>query len=170
MHKAHLSIVLVSLLMMLAGCIIPGARKEKAELELQRNDSLFFVDEADFHFRIALPKDLMINHSPQISLDDEKNNLEIACGPNFKLMVEIHDTFTTTLAESDGIFTHLVIDNEDNSCLYSRNLPDGRTFDFGLIQQIRIQDKFYTFSSAKEGEYTLQDVLKMRSALASVKM
>jgi hypothetical protein len=170
MFKTPFSLFIVVTLILLTGCIIPGARKEKAEIELQRNDSIFYIDEADFKFRIALPKDLMINHAPQISLDDAKKTLEISCGPSFKLLVEINDQLINPEGKDDGVFTRVIVDHEDNSYLYTRNLPDGRTFDFGLIQQINIQDTFYTFCSAEEGDYTLQDVLKMRSALASVKL
>jgi len=33
----------------MSSCIIPSVRNERKEMDLQRNDSLFVIDEGDFH-------------------------------------------------------------------------------------------------------------------------
>jgi hypothetical protein len=165
----YYSIVLLALIT-LVGCIIPGARRERAELELQKNDSLFVVDEGDFHFRIVLPKDLMINHEPRIHYVDNENKLIITCGPFFNLFATVAEINTPLLTSSDSVFQHIVMDNEDQSLVFKRTLPDGQVYDFGMIQHTEINGTHYRFQTDANGEFSLEDVLKMKSALASLKI
>jgi hypothetical protein len=170
MNKALYFTTVMLALVSFTGCIIPGARKERAEIELQRNDSLFAIDEGDFRFRMVLPKDLMIVHTPKITLHKDKNRLEISCGPSFNLEAEVCEPGVREMPTQMGVFSYNVLDDEDNSFVFSRHLPDGRIFDYGLTQYISMNESCYKFHSDDEGEYTLQDVLKMKTALASVKM
>lgn len=170
MYKTPYFSAIFLVALVFTGCIIPGARRERAEIELQRNDSIFFIDEGDFKFQIVLPKDLMINHTPEILLQQDKNRLVISCGPTFKLITEISDSQGSLQPTQTGIFNFTILDNEDNSCVYSRNFPNGQVFDYGLIQQTNTNETEYIFYTDELGEYTLQDVLKMRTALASIKM
>ena len=168
-RKPYFSIAVITLLV-LSGCIIPGARKERAEIELQRNDSLFVIDEGDFHFRMVLPKDIMINSEPIIELANHGHSLHISCGPTFHLVAEMIDNKATRTPLGSGIFHYEIIDSEDQSYVFKRVLPDGTAYDYGLIQYSSIDDSEYAFSSATEGEFTLNDVLRMKGALASIKM
>jgi hypothetical protein len=170
MNKALPISAVILALIVFTGCIIPGTRRERAEIELQRNDSIFVVDDGDFRFRISLPKDLMITHTPEITLHEHENRIEISCGPSFHITGEISDTHAKQLPDQVGAFHYNEIDNEDNSCLFARNLPNGEVFDYGVLQHIDFNHTYYTFYSDDQGEYTLQDVLKMRTALASIKM
>jgi hypothetical protein len=170
MYKTPYFSAIVLVALVFTGCIIPGARRERAEIELQRNDSIFFIDEGDFKFQIVLPKDLMINHTPEILLKQDKNRLVISCGPTFQLIAEIRDSQGSIQPTQTGVFHCSILDNEDNSCVYARLLPDGQVFDYGLIQQTNTNETDYIFYTDELGEYTLQDVLKMRTALASIKM
>ena len=169
MFQNRILLISLSVITLLAGCIVPGARREREEIALQKNDSLFVVDEGDYHFRIALPKDLLISNQPRITLDAHNHCLRISCGREFHLLVTAAE-MTHTAAPTDGIFTHRIMDNEDNSCIYKRVLPDGSTYDFGLHQQAVIGDTQYAFQSAPEGEFSLQDILRMKMALASIKL
>jgi hypothetical protein len=168
-RKPYFSIAVITLLVH-SGCIIPGAQKERAEIELQRNDSLFVIDESDFHFRIALPKDIMINSEPIIELSEKGQSLHIICGVSFHIVAEYTDMKTTKLPAGEGIFHYDIIDNEDQSFVFKRMLPDGRLYDYGLVQFSSIGENDYVFSSFTEGEFVLNDVLRMKSALASVKL
>ena len=152
------------------GCIIPGARREKAEIELQRNDSLFVIDEGEFNFRIVLPKDLMISHVPVFHHNPSENTLSMTCGPSFHLIAEVSDPTMGPLPAQDGIFRLEVIDNEDQSTVYKRVLPDGVVYDYGLVQHTEINGVHYLFHTDSNAEYTLQDALRMKSALASIKI
>jgi hypothetical protein len=168
-RKPYFSITVIALIVF-TGCIIPGARKERAEIELQRNDSLFVIDEGDFHFRIVLPKDIMINSEPIIKMAGNGQSLHITCGSTFHVVAEITDIKTTKLPIGEGIFHYDIIDNEDQSFVFKRILPDGNSYDYGLIQYSSIGENDYAFSSSTEGEFSLNDVLRMKGALASVKM
>lgn len=170
MFKTTSFVTLTLALIAFTGCIIPGTRLERAEIELQRNDSLFAVEEGDFRFRIVLPKDLMISHNPSIQFNEKENKLDIICGPSFHLTAEACTSDQFLTPEQDGIFQIEIIDNEDQSIVFKRLLPNGETHDFGLIQQTEMNGLHYTFQSDSFGEYSLDDVLRMKSALASVKI
>ena len=168
-RKPYLSIAAIAFIAF-TGCIIPGARREREEIELQRNDSLFVIDEGDFHFRIVLPKDIMINSEPIIELASNGQSLHITCGSTFHLVAEMIDTQATRTPLGSGIFHYDIIDNEDQSFVFKRILPDGNSYDYGLIQYSSIGENDYAFHSSTEGEFSLNDVLRMKGALASVKM
>lgn len=158
-------------MLLLTACIIPGARKERAELELQANDSLFLIEEGPFHFRMVFPKDLLINNEPAFSLSENGEELSIRCGSNFSLSVRQGQNYLDMLQkfrEHDLLFNYQVLDNEDGSIVYSRIFPEGKTFDYRLIQSLKIGNQNYTFFTAPEQEFNLNDVLRMKSALASV--
>ena len=166
MFQKNLLILSLAIVTCVTSCIIPDATREFAEIDLRRNDSLMVVDEGDFHFQLALPKDLMINNTPSIEADAEGKRLYITCGPEFRIVVTSSDD-----NEADhGIFTHRMLDNEDELCVYKRILPDGTTYDYGLNQHIQISDKTYIFQSDPTGEFDLNDALRMQLALTSVKL
>ena len=170
MFRKVLFFLAIIALIVFTGCIIPGISRERAEIELQRNDSLFVIDEGDFHFHIVLPKDIMINSEPNVQLAENSHTLRISCGAAFQVMVEINDSKTTQLPDGEGIFQYAIIDNEDHSIVFKRILPDGNTYDYGLKQYTSMGENDYVFYSSPESEFTLNDVLRMRGALASVKM
>ena len=170
MHKPFGIFLLSTMLVFITGCIIPGARRERAELELQRNDSLFVIDEGDFHFRITLPKDIMINNEPSFHHNEKENKLIIKCGPTFHLIADVSKAPLDINPTHEGIFRLEVIDNEDQSVLFRRILPNGVVHDYGIIQQTEIEGMQYCFRSDPNAEYSLKDVLRMRSALASIKI
>jgi len=157
----------------MSSCIIPSVRNERKEMDLQRNDSLFVIDEGDFHFQLVLPKDLMISNEPDIQISNDQTKLHIACGKDFQLVVTIPsapEQANSFGSGQDGVFTHKIIDCEDESCVYKRMLPDGSPFDYGLYQLTTIGKTTYVFQSAPEGEFDLSSVMRMKLALASVKI
>ena len=154
----------------LGGCIIPGVRHERAALELQKNDSLFVIDKGDFQFRIILPKDLMIANEPAVKLTDGESKLHITCGNDFHLIAQRSSQKQKSLPAQAGIFRHEILDEEFDSSVYKRILPDGKTYDYGIFQLTSVGKTQYIFQSDVEGEYDLQDALRMQSALASIRM
>jgi len=170
MNKTFHCILILSTLSFITGCIIPGARRERAEIELQRNDSLFVVEEGDFHFRIVLPKDLMIAHRPSFRHNPSENTLTISCGPTFDIIAEVSNMPIALPPAQDGIFQIEVIDNEDQSVIYKRILPDGVVYDYGLIQQTEIDGMKYRFHTDTDAQYSLNEALRMKSALESIKI
>ena len=156
-----------------ASCIIPDARRERAEIELQRNDSLIVVEEGDFRFTIILPKDLIITNQPSIELSADGNALSIQCGSEFQLVVSIEPSEKMAANDEpifEGILRCQSLDNEDNCKVYKRILPDSRVYDYGIRQFATIDGHTYAFKSATEGEFNLDAVLRMKLALASLKM
>jgi len=170
MFKAPYLVTLTLALIAFTGCIVPGARLEKAEIELQRNDSLFVIDEGDFRFRIVLPKDLMIAHEPTIQHNEMEKTVSIICGPSFHIIAELSNTGNFAPPTQEGIFQLDIIDSEDYSVVFKRLLPNGNIHDYGLIQETEMNGVRYVFQSDSFGEYSLDDVLRMKSALASVKI
>lgn len=157
----------------LASCIIPNARRERVELELQRNDSLIVVEEGNFRFKMILPKDLITTNEPSIKLLDDATALSIQCGSDFHLVVSIEPSAEMQAIDApifEGILRCQPVDNEDNSVVYKRILPDSRVYDYGIRQITTIDGHTYAFKSATESEFNLDAVLRMKLALASLKM
>ena len=162
--------IFVVLTTLLSACVIPGARRERAAIELQANDSLFMVNEGDFQFRIVMPKDIMIANEPVIELG-KNNQLNIRCGNDFNIVAslgpsELSDVMTAQ--KKDQLFSYQVLDNEDHAVVFKRVLPDGSTYDYRLMQSFQIGEKAYTFHTAPDSEFDLSSVLRMKTALASV--
>ena len=164
-------ILLLLLVASLSACIIPGARQARAELKLQANDSLFHIKQGAFDFRIIMPKDLMITNEPEFILGQNGEQLTIRCGHDFNITVRKQQTSTIDLAaeqSKDQLFTYQVLDKEDVSVVFSRQLPDGRIYDYRLIQYLEFGEDAFAFETARDTAFDLQQVLRMRSALASV--
>ena len=170
MFKAPFITAISITILLLTGCIVPGARRERAEIELQRNDSLFVVDEGDFHFQIVLPKNLLIVHEATITLAKNEESLVITCGPQFRLVASIIDATSPSTPNHDGILKHITLDDEMNSSIYKRVLPDGNIHDYGLKQTTSIANTTYRFQTPADGEFALSDALRMLTALATVKL
>ena len=170
MHKTPYLLVL-ALIASLSACIIPGSRQERTALKLQANDSLFHVKQGDFDFRIVMPKDLMITNEPVFELGKNGEQLAIRCGQDFNIIAHKRSSASIDLVSEqskDGLFNHRVLDDEDASVVFSRVLPDGRIYDYRLIQYLKIGKQGYAFETADDGTFDLPQVLRMRSALASV--
>ena len=151
--------------------MIPGARQERAELKLQANDSLFHVQQGDFDFRIVMPKDIMIANAPVFELIHGGEQLAIRCGNDFNILARKRHTYQNDFSAQQGqdrAFHYHVLDDEDASIVFSRVLPDGRIYDYRLIQYLQIGTQGYTFETAADAEFDLPQVLRMRTALASV--
>ncbi|MFN5621996.1 MAG: hypothetical protein ACK478_11895 [Flavobacteriales bacterium] len=164
-------ILLLVFIVSLSGCIIPGARQKRAELKLQANDSLFHVKQGDFDFRIVMPKDLMITNEPVFELGKNGEQLAIRCGQDFNIIAHKRSSTSIDLAaeqSKDRLFDYRVLDDEDASVVFSRVLPDGRIYDYRLIQYLKIGKQGYAFETADDAAFDLPQVLRMRSALASV--
>ena len=167
-NKSTLTLITLCSIL-LAGCVIPGARKERAALELESNDSLFVVDQGNFHFRIILPKDLMIANVPALTLSNDESKLHITCGSDFHIIAQRKADKLNELPRKDGIFQYEILDEEFDSSVFKRLLPDGKTYDYGIFQCTSVGNTHYLFQSDSEGEYDLQDALRMQSALATIR-
>jgi hypothetical protein len=108
---------------LLTGCVIPGARKERAALELQSNDSLFVVDQGEFHFRIILPKDLMIANEPAVTLSNDDSKLHITCGSDFHLIAQRKADKHNELPRKEGIFQYEILMGKPTTTVSSSALP-----------------------------------------------
>ncbi|MFM7232945.1 MAG: hypothetical protein ACKOZM_00045 [Flavobacteriales bacterium] len=173
MSRNHIFLATLLGITTFTSCIIPGARRERTELELQRNDSLMLIDLGNFQFRMVMPKDLMITHEPSVHLSADEATLTISCGSDFQVLVSRPDNPTKAMAvanEQQGVFTHRLLDCEDESCVYKRILPDGQPFDYGLYQITTVGETTYVFQSSPDGEFNLNAAMHMKLALASVKI
>jgi hypothetical protein len=118
----------------------------------------------------VLPKDLMIAHRPSFRHNPSENTLTISCGPTFDIIAEVSNMPIALPPAQDGIFQIEVIDNEDQSVIYKRILPDGVVYDYGLIQQTEIDGMKYRFHTDTDAQYSLNEALRMKSALESIKI
>jgi hypothetical protein len=111
----------------------------------------------------------MIANEPSLTLSNEDSQLHITCGEDFHLIAQRKTDKHNALPNKDGIFHYEILDEEFDSSVFKRVLPDGKTYDYGIFRCTSVGNTNYLFQSDAEGEYDLQDALRMQSALASIR-
>lgn len=148
------------------------ATTSNAAVTLNQNDSLFMINQGGYSFEIIMPKDIMIANAPSIQLNNATGDLHIQCGEQFWIIASMEKTdlakIKSTLGE-DMLFTSKIIEETNNSLLYQRNLPDGAAYDYNFRSICELGEKSYTFRTCEEGEFSLENVNRMKSVIASVR-
>lgn len=147
-----------------------GTAVEK--IQLSENDSIFKVNEGGYKFSIVLPKDLMINSSPSIALNGATGELHITIGEHFWIVATQEkgdvNTFKTEMA-NDMLFKHEVVEENTQSVLYKRVLPDGTEYDYSYKSCSDIAGTPFVFKTSEEGEFTKDHVNRMKQAIGTVR-
>jgi len=135
------------------------------------NDSLFKVNEGGYDFAIYLPKDLMIENTPEITFNGATGDLHIRIGEQFWIVAsqEKKDiALVKAEIEENMLFTSRIIEENGTSVLYQRLLPDGSAYDYSYRNISSINGKPYFFKTSEEGEYSRESVDLMKTAINSV--
>jgi len=144
------------------------------------NDSLFKVNEGGYDFAIYLPKDLMIENTPEITFNGATGDLHIRIGEQFWIVAsqekkdialvkaEIEEALVKAEIEENMLFTSRIIEENGTSVLYQRLLPDGSAYDYSYRNISSINGKPYFFKTSEEGEYSRESVDLMKTAINSV--
>ncbi len=149
----------------------PKKDNPTATVQLQPNDSLFHINQGGYDFNIILPKDLMIENSPEIALNNGTGELNIQLGDQFWIVASLEKAdiirIKTELNE-DMLFTNRIVEESDKSVMYQRILPDGTEYDYSFKCSNEIGGKSYFFRTSEEGEFKMDHVTKMKQAISSV--
>ncbi|MFN0033107.1 MAG: hypothetical protein ACKVOR_13185 [Flavobacteriales bacterium] len=140
-------------------------------IALMPNDSLFHISEGGYDFNIILPKDMMIENSPSISVNSATGELNIQLGNQFWIVAsQEKGDMKTVKAElnEDMLFMSRIIEESNNSLLYQRVLPDGSAYDYSYKCSNEVSGKPYFFRTCEEGEFTMENVGRMKVAISSV--
>jgi len=142
------------------------------KIQLSENDSLFEVNDGGYKFSIVLPKDLMINATPDIVLNGATGELHITVGEQFWIVATQEkgdlNNFKSALAD-DMLFKHEVVEENSQSLLFKRVLPDGTEYDYSYKSCSDISGTPYVFRTSEEGEFTKDNVTRMKQAINTVR-
>jgi hypothetical protein len=113
----------------------------------------------------------MINDAPRIEHQTSSGELHIKIGEDFWLVaVEGQsnlDGIKSELSE-DMLFTFKVVEEDKASLVYQRFLPDGTEYDYSFRGTSEVAGKHYIFKACDEGEFTKDEITKMRHSVGSV--
>jgi hypothetical protein len=143
-----------------------------AAVNLNPNDSLFVINEGGYTFEIIMPKDIMIANTPSIQLNSATGDLHIQCGDQFWIIASLEKTDVATIKtqlNEDMLFTSKIVEETNNSLLYQRTLPDGAEYDYNYRSICELGGKAITFRTSEEGEFSLESVNRMKSAISTVR-
>lgn len=150
----------------------PKQSEEQIQSKTQSaNDSLFRVNEGGYDFAIYLPKDLMIENTPEITFSGATGDLHIRIGDQFWIVASQENKDIASVKaeiEENMLFTSRIIEENGTSVLYQRLLPDGSAYDYSYRNVSSINGKPYFFKTSEEGEYSKESVDLMRTAITSV--
>jgi hypothetical protein len=138
-----------------------GTPATESEITLSPNDSLVVINEGVYQFAITLPKDLMINHAPQIEHMSSTGELHIKIGNDFWLVA------SESQQNLDAIKTELGED-QLSTMVFQRFLPDGTEYDYSMRGMSQVGNKHFVFKACDEGEFTKEAVTKMKHSVSSV--
>jgi len=158
-------------------CVVQScnnAPKEPAQVVAKEpqsaNDSLFTIKEGGYEFAIYLPKDLMIENTPEIDFNSATGDMHIRIGEKFWIIASQENKDMASLKEEiseNMLFSSRVIEESANTLLYQRLLPDGKAYDYNFRSLSSIGGKPYFFRTCEEGEYSKESVDLMRTAIMS---
>jgi hypothetical protein len=149
-----------------------GSKESTAEVVLQPNDSIFHVNDGGYNFSIILPKDLMIASSPNITVNSATGELHIQVGDQFWIVASQEKMDMSTIRTAmtqDMLFTTRIVEESNSAILYQRILPDGTEYDYSYRNVCEVGGKPYTFKTCEEGEFSMDNVTRMKTAICSVR-
>ena len=149
-----------------------AGQEQKASVEMNPNDSLFQVNDGGYSFAIILPKDLMINHSPNIKVNTATGELHIQVGEQFWIVASQEKSDISvikSIMNDDMLFTNRIVEENTTSIMYQRILPDGSEYDYSYCNFSEVGGKQYVFKTCEEGEFSMDSVTRMKEAICSVR-
>ncbi len=171
MKKVALFTAVIGAVISFQACQNAECSKETKSLMLQPNDSLFHINESGYSFNIILPKDLMIENEPVIGVNSSTGELNIQLGNQFWIVASLEKAdMTKVKAElgEDMLFGCKVMEENPNSLLFQRILPDGTEYDYSYRYAGEIGGKSYFFKTCEEGEFSMENVGRMKQAISTI--
>lgn len=150
----------------------PEAEKAVEAILADPSDSLFVIKEGGYDFAFFLPKDLMIENDADIEFNGATGDLNVRIGENFWIVASLEGKTLAGMKEeisNDMLFDNRIIEETENSVLYQRMLPDGKTYDYNFRSFAEVGGKAYFFRTSEAGEYSIESVDLMKSAIESVR-
>jgi hypothetical protein len=144
---------------------------EQVERTLGPNDSLFHINEGPFKFSICLPKDMMINHTPQVGMNHNTGELNIQLGEHFHLVFMARskniDNVIAGIA-NDDLFANKVVEHDGKSILYQQVLPTGETYSYQYCGNVNPMGSEYFVQTSPVGEFSMESVRRMQQVVSSI--
>ena len=72
------------------------------------------------------------------------------------------------MLKNDDLFTNKIMEEDANSIMYQQVLPTGETYCYQYAKIVMGHGKSYLVQSAKDGEYTFENVARMRQAANTI--
>ncbi len=171
MKNLALSIAIVSCLFFAQSCSNESQKQLENSIALQPNDSLFHVNEGGYNFNIILPKDMMIDNVPSISVNSATGELNLHLGNQFWIVASLEKADIASIKaelNEDMLFTSRIVEESNNSIMYQRILPDGTEYDYSFKCSNEVGGKPYFFRTCEEGEFNMENVGRMKQAISTV--
>ncbi|MCC6599226.1 MAG: hypothetical protein IT223_00965 [Crocinitomicaceae bacterium] len=135
------------------------------------NDSLINVDQGPFRFSIGLPKDLMIGAPAAIVFNSATGELDIKIGDTFHIVLNQEEKkMNAVLKElsSDNLFENKILEQTESMVVYQQVLPTGEPYSFNFSAILQAGGKWYYIKSWAIGEFTLEQINRMKQAVETI--
>lgn len=135
------------------------------------NDSLFRINEGPYKFSLFLPKDIMINHRPEVKMSDATGELHVRMGEHFHLVFHPKDQDLKQVVSdlaTDDLFTNKVIEDNGVSLVYQQVLPTGETFGYHYCVNVQPAGAGYFVQTSPMGEFSIESISRMKQVVASI--
>ncbi len=171
MKNFTFAFAILSILFFAQSCANETSKHTDNAIALQPNDSLFQINEGGYSFNIILPKDLMIENTPSISVNSATGELNLQLGNQFWIVASLEKADMMSIKSelnSDMLFTSRIVEESDKSIFYQRILPDGTEYDYSFKCANEVGGKPYYFRTCEEGEFNMENVGRMKQAISSI--
>jgi hypothetical protein len=136
------------------------------------NDSLFRIAEGPYHFSLCLPKDMMINNTPQVQLNSATGELNIQMGERFHLVIAARQQDLAQIEsdlKTDDLFTNQIVESDHSSLMYQQVLPTGETYSYQFCKNVTTPDGTpYFVCTSPMGEFSMESVSRMKQVVNTI--
>lgn len=169
--KKKLTYLIAGTAMIIAACQ-QHAPVEMSTRELGPNDSLFKVNEGPYNFSICLPKDMMINNTPQLRMNEATGELNIQLGDKFHLVIAARQQDLGQLEhdlQGDDLFTNKIVEEDGSSLMYQQILPTGETFSYQFCKNVTTPNGTpYFICTSPMGEFSMESISRMKQVVSTI--
>ncbi len=168
----NLNILFITVAIGVFACTNNTKLDNELEATSSATDSLFIVEKGPFHFAIRLPKDLLKDNLPMLIYKESTGKLMVSIGEGFlfEISQEIKDLATLKKSlEEDVVLKSTITEHSDDELLYQVFLMDGSPVSWHYQCMIRKTVMPYFASTDQTKVFNLDQVKKMRLAIASIK-
>ena len=172
MKMKNLYILFIAFVIGAFACTDPTKLDNELEAKSSATDSLFIVEKGPFQFAIRLPKDLLRDNLPMLIYKESTGKLVVSIGEGFlfEISQEIRDISELKKAlETDAVLKSTFTDHSEDDLLYQVFLMDGSPVSWHYQCMIRSTEMPYFATTDQTKVFNLDQVKKMKQAIASIK-